>query len=271
MELKKPSLNIIKLFLESVCSQSMKNCISDIYAPIYPEIPYNKYNLYKNLGERDYIPKTYTTEDFTGDPDLIYILKPYNSFGGKGITINKNIKSDIRNLKDLIVQEYITNPLTYNGKKFHIRLHIICNNGEVYIDRKPYIMVSSSQYDINDERLNVHVTNLVLQDKKVELLLSDVITEDQYNQFFKDTYMIFSDIFNTVDIFDKFPQHYEILGVDLLLDSEYKLWLLEINSNPTMNFINKSLGPIKKNLILTSLLLTIHDIKPDLDNYHLIS
>lgn len=228
----------------------------------------NKYNLYKNLGERNYIPKTYTSENFTGDTNLIYILKPYNSFGGRGISITKNIKSDI--LKNLIIQEYITNPLTYDGKKFHIRLHIICNNGKVYIDKNPYIMVSSSQYDINDERINVHVTNLVLQDKKVELLLSDVITRDQYDQFLKDVYIIFSDIFNTVDIFDTFPQHYEILGVDLLLDSDYKLWLLEINSNPTMNFTIKSLESIKKNLIVTSLLLTIHNIKPDIDNYLLL-
>jgi len=137
MELKKPSLNIIKLFLESVCSQSMKNCISDIYAPIYPEIPYNKYNLYKKSGFYDdtLILSSHNEESI----EYIYKNIKYKAYILSGDELDFYLESERKNTKNFTVKLYVAEFENFTIKEY------IGQRGNYYFD------ISSDDEDSDDD------------------------------------------------------------------------------------------------------------------------
>ena len=70
--------------------------------------------------------------------------------------------------KSLIVQEYIRNPLLYNGRKFDIRVFMLIgvNNGQVrgYWYQDGYVRTASYLWDLEDMEDNeVHLTNDAIQ------------------------------------------------------------------------------------------------------------
>ena len=121
----------------------------------------NCYNLNKNNNKPNY-----------------WIIKPGEfSNRGQGISCTtkaeyvKNRINDLRKLgknKSLIVQQYMTNPLLYNGRKFDIRTYMLVsiNNGTLraYWYQDGYIRTSSYIWKLNDFADSfIHLTNDAIQ------------------------------------------------------------------------------------------------------------
>jgi hypothetical protein len=160
----------------------------------FPDVNFitQKDNLYKTIvdtfGEdQDIITKTYTVNNenellilhnkINSDPKLsklIYIIKPVAEYGGIGIEVmtadkiksykmvdNRKDEMGRSNNKSIIVQEYIANPLLFNGKKFDLRVnYVLQHDGTCYMYNHILLRISESDYELNDLDKEKHVTNL---------------------------------------------------------------------------------------------------------------
>ncbi|KAG7665198.1 PBY1 [[Candida] subhashii] len=154
-------------------------------------------------------------------------------------------------LRHFIVQEYKSNPLlleSYQNKKFHLRVYIVCQGDlKVYVYKNILTLFADSPYEIpeedeNDEiPMNGHLTNTCLQEDENPLVvpfwkLND-ITEENKAGVFNQICEITKELFIAATSVDKMnfqplENAIEIFGVDFLINSDYKVNLLEVNSYP---------------------------------------
>ena len=264
-----------------------------------PNISYltNKVNLTQTLtkiqGSDFFYPKTfiYDTKDEFIKTKLIKfmnsispnfaIVKPGNLHSGQDIRIfdntfdivryiEKNEKHNQRIKGVYIVQEYINNPLLYQGRKFDIRVYVlITDDYDIYINSYGYIRTSSEKYtykigngvsDNWEKDKFVHITNIAVQKYS-----------KNFGKYEKDNYLPLSTEIDGVNIFDYFfpvwkeiinlillnikndliylpkelneevrsdlvitnrKKYFELLGFDFMVDDNLNTKLLEININP---------------------------------------
>lgn len=204
---------------------------------------------YRLAASSSTIPTTPTINNIGNDDfENIYILKPSvgnMAFGGHGIFVTTNLEEYLE-IKPLIIkraeekyvaQRYIVNPMTFDGKKCHLRLYIMTTSwGECYFCPLLKIMTAKLPY-INGDWLNKEIHDSHLGS-----------TDDNYN-YPKDKdrcspqlpiYDLIAPIYEDIKkLFD--PKLYEgeakygyrILGADIMF-SEGKIWILEINMTPAM-------------------------------------
>ena len=122
----------------------------------------------------------------TMQPGSWWILKPSNGHGGSGITIHSNVTVLSKNYStctkhpDAIVQEYITNPLLLEKRKFDIRAYILFAKSSPHylvFYHECYLRRSVKEFDIHGSR-EVHVTNT-----KAQLSVEGFQTDDHYMSF----------------------------------------------------------------------------------------
>ena len=80
------------------------------------------------------------SHNFTEHPDWHWILKPSVVNKGFGIQLVRNWPEFIsalestQDIREWVLQKYISNPLLINGHKFHIRTYVLCKGAlEVYV------------------------------------------------------------------------------------------------------------------------------------------
>lgn len=174
-------------------------------------------------------------------------------------TINKLKK--FSNPNSYLIQKYISNPLLIEGRKFDIRINVLLTN-DFNIYFSPYYLVRTSSYKYSnkinyDERDEIiHLTNNTFQKlaPSYEMYEDDnVIYSQQFQKYLdlsygKDVINVSRDFFPIwkeiiidsilsikKDIIKKRNDHrffYEILGFDLMIDENFKTWLIEVNQNP---------------------------------------
>lgn len=168
-----------------------------------------------------------------------------------------------------IVQKYIINPLLLEGRKFDIRVNVLVNNDfDIYFS--PYIIVRTSSLpytttltgdDIIDKA--THITNNAFQRQIPKFYgkyeESNILRLKQLQQYFDLSYG--SDKINVVrDFFPKMKElvrdailsirekvasgrterrFYEHFGFDFLIDADFHTWLIEVNQNPSMDWLTE--------------------------------
>eukprot|EP01041_Mallomonas_annulata_P000481 gene481-901_t len=193
-------------------------------------------------------------------------IKSTSSASTATTTINK------RGIKEgWIVQEYMMNPLLISGRKFDLRCFvlIVLNKNDhdhdhgglhAYFFENAYARTSSRRFQINDlNNREIHLTNDAIQKKskaygkfesgnKLDLIqLQEAISRD------------YPDAPRTVVIDTILPQikhltwvsiaaaaemmmqtciesSFELLGYDFMVDDQFRSTLIEINSNPCLEF-----------------------------------
>jgi hypothetical protein len=143
----------------------------------------NKFHLYKNMKARfpelvnTYMAPSYTVEEFYNlDADLnneVFIVRPSemtskSGFGGRGIIILDSssklttLKELAQTEKNLIISRYITNPLLFHNRKFHLRIYYIISivkgvfrsyvypKYKILTAKEPYVNSYYSNPDIHD-------------------------------------------------------------------------------------------------------------------------
>ena len=205
----------------------------------------SKTNLYKH--ESVYVPLTYSLKD-AKLKDGMWIIKTATGFGGKGNTIIKYNEIDKYKKRygdqEVIVSQYITNPLLFDTKKWKIvqdkgrKLHFRCifmvtSWGEFNIFDLYDAIVSGANYkneDFNDPK--IHDTHR----KYIQTYISSPGDINDY-RIHKGVYNIIADlctIFRQTEIksYNESKYGYQLLGLDVLFDDKYKPWLLEVNTTP---------------------------------------
>jgi len=199
----------------------------------------------------------------------MWLVKPAAENQGRGIQMFKNNFLDLKMFlqKKLggtfwIIQKYIERPLLYYNRKFDIRMWaVITSKQEFYIYTPGYIRTSSDTYDTESKANYVHLTNNCLQqygnkygifedgntvsfgrfanyleekypDKKINFE-TDLLS--RMKDLMIDTYLATIDDLNP----RKRQNCFELLGYDFLIDEDFRVWLIEVNTNPYLGIPNK--------------------------------
>ena len=241
--------NIVKL--QKKFSQDEFGFIPETY--ILPE----EYNLFISIANKNNgLSKT-----------EYWIMKPFNLSRGRGIHIFNNIEKVDPN-EPMIISRYITNPLLLNGLKFDLRIYVVVtcldplrifiyNEGLARFATEKYCLKNSklikfihlTNYSVNKKNKNfVQNTNAYEDDKGSKWSLSALF--NQLNKIGIDTSLLWSRIYDIIikSIISSLPQMlkafsdysryrsscFELFGYDILIDSELKPWLMEINLTPSL-------------------------------------
>lgn len=172
----------------------------------------------------------------------------------------------ISQLRHFVVQEYKCNPLLlskYGKKKFHLRTYVVCaGNLKVYVYKNILSLFSDMPYekphenDIGEIPISGHLTNTCLQEGSSPLVVpfwdldnKEFPTVEKENVFQQVT-KITEELFTAATSVDKMnfqpmENAIEIFGVDYLVNDDYSVTLLEVNSYPDF----KQTGDDLKDLI----------------------
>jgi len=199
------------------------------------------------------------------NPTTLWLRKPKFSSFGKGISF-VNIQSSIPT--DSIVTRYITNPFLINNKKFDLRLYVLVTGFsplKIYLFPEGLVRFATEEYTPNEtteKNLLAHLTNRTLQrfaryydnenindkDEPTGTIwsigaLKRYLKNNDKNRNFDELWEKIKDIAikTILSIADKTIQTvkritietntlFELYGIDVLIDNDFRPWLLEVNS-----------------------------------------
>ena len=237
------------------CSDCLTiNQFKDINVIGNKKIQYQQFLKYHKI-KADYIPETipFLKSEvkklkylFDGK---IYILKPENGLSRIGITIVSNYSQLIEwlnryNENKWILQIFISNPLLFNNKKFHLRIYsILIRNKETFEAYVYYngFMYSAKNFYNNNDLLN-HDSNLSGEGspKQVNIFPKDFIDyygikkykiiKPQINKIVKETIEASIDQLQCPNTKNLNYKCFKMIGYDLLVDDNFKVHILEINA-----------------------------------------
>ena len=192
----------------------------------------------------------------------IWIVKPVGKSRGKGIFLIDNI-SDVPLNDTFLVQKYLTNPLLLDeGYKFDMRIYCLVtstNPLEMFLYKDGFARVSNELYSLDITNMKVHLTNAAIQNRQAKksnnyekVYGGSKISLDMLRYKLRRQYGIDFDAIiwpQVKDIITKVficcqndipycPSTFEMFGFDVIIDSNFKCWLLEINSSPSLERSN---------------------------------
>ena len=209
------------------------------------EVPHNE-NLYSLIGEIKILGL-----EFSDKKKMMHHFEKKDFFpkwSKNGINISKGDKITVNSTNVAggkeALSRYIDNPLLYNGHKFNLQVYIamyvqddkliqafINPNYNMQVALLPY---TNTDYDNND----IHISNITNFDK---IELAELHKREKYltkllenKQIKKQVYHIIHECeLVTKHMVNKLKIHaiaaFELLTLDILIDNEYKVWLLDMH------------------------------------------
>jgi len=215
-----------------------------------------------------HLPSEYSLfcEEFKKNTNNVWIMKPIGKAQGKGIFLFNKLsqvsqwKSDTRwkpdspQVENYIVQRYINNPLLIGGKKFDLRIYCLVTSYSplvAYLYRDGFARFTHHRYDSEDiTNTYVHLTNVAIQktsenyDEKLggkwdlrtlKLYMMSQFGQEEVNECFANIQRVVIRALQCVQRVIINDKHcFELYGFDVLIDSNLKSWLIEVNGSPSM-------------------------------------
>lgn len=250
---------------------------------------------YKKLFKNNKI-WTFKIVDNWGNSNLFNIFNHYNDFQEYAIHIletnmeqfeylinnKKDNKKDNKFLKsEWVLQNYITNPLLIQRKRFNIKLYFIFNASEnkSYLVDKGIIQLANDNFKLDDfYDKNIHHTQKNMNNINNNLLIYPdnfikYYGKSNTNEINNQIFFIISQISELLTnqtknqtpnenyCYTKTQKCFELFTVDIIIDTKFKVKLLETNyikSYPIINInINKNIDFVE--YIFNETLLNIVD------------
>ncbi|EGR34749.1 tubulin-tyrosine ligase family protein, putative [Ichthyophthirius multifiliis] len=207
--------------------------------------------------------------------------------------------------KTYLIQKYIEKPFLFNKRKFDIRCYLLITtyNGLIkgYWYQEGYLRTSSKEFNLkNLENKFVHLTNDAIQKKSEEFGKFEIGNKLSFNEFqryldflgqnkqfnfikktqqemkviflqkikIKKKKKIACDIVKSV--YKKIQPNksqfsFELFGLDFMIDSNFKTWLIEANSNPCLQTNCLLLSRIITNLLDNTFKIAVDPLFPPLN------
>lgn len=231
----------------------------------------------------------------------LWILKPgENTNQGKGITVCATIdeiKAEIKSnphprtgQHTYIIQQYIERPLLIHKRKFDIRCYALITsiNGVLqgYFYNEGYLRTASKEYNKkNLANKFIHLTNDAIQKRGEDYGKYESGNKLTYSEFQRYIETYYSDsgfnFFNNIlpsirnivkdtilavflKIDPKKRLHtFEIIGYDFLIDEDFKVWLIEANTNPCLELSSPCLARIIPAMVENAFRVAVDQIFPE--------
>ena len=194
-----------------------------------------------------------------------------------------DVKSPIYFCEKIIIQKYIERPLLYKGRKCDMRVWVLVNhNMKVYFFKEGHLKTCSISFDIDSKNAFSHITNYSFQkyneyfqkyEKGNEVPFYDFqkfIDEEYPEKNYKIKTNLYSQIKELVSISMKSVKEqlnknnnsyqFEIFGYDFMLDENFNLFLIEVNTNPGIEESSPWIQIIIPRMLDDALRLTIDQL-----------
>jgi tubulin polyglutamylase TTLL5 len=203
-------------------------------------------------------------------PLSLFIAKPPGGSCGHGIRLVRfaEFESIPRNY---VVSEYISSPLCIDGFKFDLRIYVLVTSFaplRAFLYREGLARFATETYSNHTTDVFSHLTNATLNKRgrnwstESKWKLSELLAELR-TRFGKPESEIMSRIVDVVSVTlalvqpsmaaSSRPNCFELFGFDLLVDRDFNLWVLELNSFPSMGFRSETDWAVKVPLIAQTL------------------
>lgn len=163
-----------------------------------------------------------------------------------------------------VIQKYMEKPLLYKGYKFDIRMYVCLNQDyELFYFKESYVRLSSYPYTLDKMNYYIHLTNNAVQSSAPNfntLVDGNIISIRELERYTREKNPILREgdfmhqiakivrvVFDaTYDILNpKGREHcFELFGLDFMVDEKLKMWLIEVNSGPSLSESNKYLSTL---------------------------
>ncbi|CAD7943815.1 unnamed protein product [Amoebophrya sp. A25] len=192
-------------------------------------------------------------------------------------------ESDRKEVEPYVVQRYIANPLLIGGRKFDLRLYVLVTSWNplvVYLYRSGFARFSGSRFSMKASDLEnnaIHLTNVAIQKNQenyderrggkwdlqhLKSYLYTAYSRESVNQMFYDIQeCILRSLFAVQSAIISDKHCFELYGFDIILASDLKPWLLEVNSSPSLTATTREDYELKFGLLDDTLTVL------DLENY----
>ncbi|OMJ67162.1 hypothetical protein SteCoe_35753 [Stentor coeruleus] len=237
----------------------------------------------------NFIPETFLLPEqyndfyaaFHRNKGSMWIHKPNGSSQGKGIFLVSS-PNDIPLNTACVVSKYISNPLLINELKFDIRIYVLVSSFDplrIYIYDEGLARFASEIYNpVNINNRFSHLTNYSVNKKNEKFIQNKDWRQDNIGHKWSlaalnteletmgiDTVLLWTKIYDIIiksiisieplvldslrNLSVKRNNCFDLFGFDVLIDSNLKPWLLEVNLSPSMATDSPLDLHIKSNLI----------------------
>ncbi|CAH8561767.1 unnamed protein product [Schistosoma turkestanicum] len=234
------------------------------------------------------LPQDYNlfAEEFKRNPSSTWIMKPSGKARGVGIfLINKlsQLKRWSRNGRSglisaapicrdaYVISRYIENPLLIGGKKFDLRLYVLVTSFrplKAYVYKLGFCRFCTVRYNSDVSELDnmfVHLTNVSIQKHGIHynsvhggkwttenfrLWLEGTKGKSISDKLFDEVHWIIVHSLKAVANVMINDRHcFECYGYDIIIDENFKPWLIEVNASPSLSATTASDRILKYKLV----------------------
>lgn len=261
----------------------------------------NKSNLYFNFNRyfpekcKQYMALSWNFREFILNQSLlekitkenkVFIVRPASigAYSGKDIYVATNKREldaaieGTKRYEKVLISEYITNPLLFNGKKFHLRLYFLIGLIDGFLVSKLfdfYEILTASKLYKKSEWTNKDIHDTHFDGSSVDIIYPINIIDSQfYNDYLvkylpkiQDCLMHISKFINgRISVYSQTKNAFEIFGCDVLIKDDDSIVLMEINDK--VNYVMKNtdstikLSKMYFNTIINNILNPILNNKP---------
>ena len=189
----------------------------------------------------------------------------------------------IYNCNKILIQKYIESPLLYKGRKCDMRIWVLLTHDlKLYLFKEGHLKTCSVEYNINDEDAFAHITNYSFQKHNSNFQKFEKGNEVpfyEFQKFIDETYpnknyklkrdlmKQLKDIIKTTMLCGKNrfnknnrQSQFEVFGYDFMMDSDFNVFLIEINTNPGLEISSPWIQIIVPRMLDDALRLTVDKV-----------